>query len=216
MGALAPSNEGTVPDSVALTPLAGAGWTASLPLRGEGCLGVAVQRREQGRPRARQALLRQAAALDVTASAALGPVCWPRNSPPRADGSWRLAFAHTGSWTLAAATARQNTALGADIERCKPRRYQRLERYLGWPLGSASLAHFYRRWTLAESCFKAAREPETGGADARTIFAALDCEADYRARDGALQRLALNAGTAEIAWHTPVPGLVACTLLIAP
>jgi hypothetical protein len=216
LGVLAPSNDGTVPDSAALASHAEAGWTASLAIPGAGGLGVAVQRRRRGKPRARQGLLRLAAALDPSAPGPLGPVCWPRNSPPRAGGPWRLAFAHSGAWTLAAATARPNTALGADIERCRPRCYQRLERFLGWPRSSASLAQFYRRWTLAESCFKAAREPEVGGADARTIFAALDCAADYRARDGALQRLALPAGTAEIAWHTPAPGLVACTLLTAP
>lgn len=196
-------------------PAADAGWLAAQALGEHGRLGLALCRHKPATPTARRALLAQAAELGCTAPLQLGAVRWPRNSPPLASEPWQLAFAHSGAWTLAAATARPQTALGADLERCRPRRYERLERHLGWS-GSASLAHFYRRWTLAESCFKAVRQPVASGHDAAAIFAALDSAANYRTSSGTLQQLALDTGLAELAWYAPTPGLLACTLLLAP
>ena len=75
-----------------------------------------------------------------------------------------LALSHSGNLLLAAA-AEPGHQLGVDVERLRDRDFQRLETHMDWRAADQLLPGsvqeierkllFYRRWTLAESLYKA-------------------------------------------------------------
>lgn len=82
-----------------------------------------------------------------------------------------LSLAHSGGLLLVAAGTGAETGsgsdlrVGADVERLRARDFQRLEAHMGWSEAASLWPHkkgeapeqllFYRRWTLAESLYKA-------------------------------------------------------------
>ena len=109
-------------------------------------------------------------ALASAGSVPAGEVQFPPRRAPQLNDQWVLSLAHSGPWLLAGAAqvVGRRTCMGVDIERCKARDFNGIERFLGWPSHSRDEAHFYRRWTLAEAVFKAAAR------DAGRWFKALD------------------------------------------
>lgn len=158
-------------------------------------------------PADRQPLL--ARALSVAGCEAPVPVvdCQPRQAP--STPGWTLSYADSGPWLLAAAMpATASKALGADIERNRRRDYGRLEAFLGWRSKSADLAHFYRRWTLAEALFKA-----LGGAHAKATFDALDSAMESKTRGADERQVALDRWRFRAMWPPLASEVTACWLL---
>lgn len=97
----------------------------------------------------------------------------PRDAPLfncSTNDQWVLSLAHSGPWLLASAACviGRRTCMGVDVEQRKPRDFDGIGRFLGWPSRSRDDLHFYRRWTLAEALFKATAQ------DARRWFDLLD------------------------------------------
>ena len=95
------------------------------------------------------------AALEVAGAPTDCRPKFPKGRAPELDGAWTLSISHTGPWLLAAAALGSKVHLGVDVERCKPRNFDGIGAFLGWPSPSRDARHFYRRWTLAEALFKA-------------------------------------------------------------
>lgn len=88
------------------------------------------------------------------------------SSAAAVDAAPTLSLSHSGNLLLAAAAA-PGHQLGVDVERLRSRDFQRIETHLGWSEADQLLASqgqgqgperqllFYRRWTLAESLYKA-------------------------------------------------------------
>ncbi len=105
-------------------------------------------------------------------------VQFPPAAAPHYTAPWVLSLTHSGGWLAAAAAKGPGVAIGVDVERHRLRDFSRIGQFLGWASPSQDQAHFYRRWTLAESLFKA-----VGGARAKASFNTLDCALQTLASD---------------------------------
>lgn len=72
---------------------------------------------------------------------------------------WLLSLSHSGTWLYAGAVSTKSgeraVHFGIDIEQMKQRNFLRLNSFLGWQQPAVNATHFYRRWTLTESLYKA-------------------------------------------------------------
>ena len=75
---------------------------------------------------------------------------------PTGQPAWTIGLSHSGTaWLAVAAFERP---IGVDLERLRPRDFDRLNHFLGWLDDSGTSIggkRFYQRWTLAEALFKA-------------------------------------------------------------
>lgn len=87
------------------------------------------------------------------------PVAFPSGGAPTVAGGCVLSLSHSGPWLLCAAVRASSSCatlrLGVDLEHNLPRGFEQIRGALGWPSACDDPSHFYRRWTLAESLFKA-------------------------------------------------------------
>ncbi|MEM1231033.1 MAG: 4'-phosphopantetheinyl transferase superfamily protein [Pseudomonadota bacterium] len=165
----------------------------------------------------RAALRARLSAVLLPASVRASDVRWPARRAPQAPRPWRLSASRSGPWMVLAATggspARAGScAIGVDVERLRPRNFAALERHLGWSRASVGAEHFYRRWTLAEACFKCGTgSPQVS--DLRSaLFAALDCASNAPSWGQAYRATLPDGAVASAGWFAPEPGLVVCAV----
>lgn len=87
------------------------------------------------------------------------PIKFLAGKAPTTTSDWLLSLSHSCSWlyagAIAAASDNKLAHIGIDIEQKKQRDFHRLGSFLGWQQPSVDAVHFYRRWTLTESLYKA-------------------------------------------------------------
>ena len=152
----------------------------------------------------------QNALKEVGLSCAGHEVEFPKNAAPRVATDCVLSLSHSASWLLCAAARPRrpdfSTRFGVDIERRRPRRFEQIGNFLGWPSRSESEAHFYRRWTLAEALFKAS------GAEVPAVFDQFDHVARVDDCAGAVTYVG-HGWRWKVWWPSIRPGLTACVVV---
>lgn len=134
-------------------------------------------------------------------------VRFPTGKAPLVDGNCVLSLSHSGDWILCAAarSGQPDSGLlfGVDLERHRTRDFDRIGHVLGWPSQSESTIHFYRRWTLVESLYKAV------GDGWRQPFELLDCVTGDSGR-----RFEIDSGgwRWEVWWPTLLLGVTTCVV----
>ncbi|MGI9326429.1 MAG: 4'-phosphopantetheinyl transferase family protein, partial [Pseudomonadales bacterium] len=127
---------------------------------------------------------------------------------PLCTAPWVLSLSHSGPWIATAAAKGPGIAVGVDVEQHKPRDFSRIDQFLGWTSPSQDQDHFYRRWTLAESLFKAA-----GGIQAKVSFITLDCALQTLASDTQQRSVNLSGYRYTAMWPRTGSNYTLCWLL---
>lgn len=146
---------------------------------------------------------------------------------PRLPDPWNLSLADSGGWCMAAVSADAGVRLGVDLERRRPRETRSLEAHLGWLERSDDLKHFYRRWTLAEACFKALGGAADGPLSAAALFAGLEFAArsptrtEQRSGAGEEQgaggvAIQVQGQSVWVQWQQPLPDFQSCLVALLP
>ena len=90
---------------------------------------------------------------------ATAPIEFLSGKAPTIRSDWLLSLSHSGTWLYAGAMPAKSDQravyFGIDVEQKKQRDFPRLGSFLGWQRPSIDATHFYRRWTLTESLYKA-------------------------------------------------------------
>ena len=134
-------------------------------------------------------------------------VRFPTGKAPMVAGDCVLSLSHSASWLLctAARPCRSDSIIvcGVDLERNRSRVFDRIGHVLGWPSQSESAMHFYRRWTLMESLYKAI------GAEWRDLFGLFD----HVTKDD-VRRFELNSNgwRWQVWWPALVAGSTVCVV----
>ena len=153
------------------------------------------------------------ALVGVGAPRAIDAVIFPPGRAPTVGqpGNCVLSLSHSGPWLLCAAAREMSCSvsprLGVDLEHDRPRGFEAICRALHWPGASKDPSHFYRRWTLAESMYKAV------GAEWRELFELFDDVTRETAR-----RHESDAGGFrwQVWWPRLVTGCTICVVSGAP
>lgn len=135
---------------------------------------------------------------------------------PRLPEPWTLSLADCAGWRMAAVSSVAGVRLGVDLERRRPRETGPLETHLGWLERSDDLHHFYRRWTLAEACFKALGGAVYGPVTAAALFAGLDfaTSSALRKTEGIAARI--QGLSVWVQWRQPLPDFESCVVALLP
>ncbi len=134
-------------------------------------------------------------------------VRFPTGKAPMVDRNCVLSLSHSGDWLLCAAARPgqpdSGVLFGVDLERNRPRAFDRIGHVLGWPSQSESAVHFYRRWTLVESLYKAV------GDEWRELFALVE-----HVTGDSVQRFEIDSDGWhwEVWWPTLLPGVTTCVV----